>query len=277
MFVAFCFLFVITACSSEVQEATSISENAQVKQETLGESETKKQESLPSMEEADIDGVKVSVTNVVDGDTIDVNMPDGSEERIRLVLVDTPETKHPKIGVQPFGPEASSFTTSKLTGQEVMLEFDVQERDRYGRLLAYVWLGEELVNKKLIENGLARVAVFPPNTKYVDEFRSAQEKARQAELGIWSIENYVHEKGFNDETKGTSVQVSPPVGSHNTATSAQESTNPSSSCEGKIKGNKNSMIYHIPGGQHYERTTSNVQWFCSEDDAVNAGYRKSQN
>lgn len=274
MFALFCVFLFVTACSSDVQEVTTTNETAQV----LNQEEVHKDNKESSdIKLANVDGMKVSVTKVVDGDTIDVKMPNGTEERVRFILVDTPETKHPKIGVQPFGPEASNFTAEKISGQDVLLEFDAQERDRYGRLLAYVWLGEELVNEQLIKHGLARVAVFPPNTKYVDQFRATQEKARQAELGIWSIENYVHEKGFSEDKSGTSVQVSPPVGSDNTATTSQRVNDHSLSCEGKIKGNKNSMIYHIPGGQHYDRTTSNIEWFCSEDDAVNAGFRKSKN
>lgn len=136
----------------------------------------------------DIQVIKARVTKVIDGDTVIVNM-DGKEERVRLILVDTPETKHPQMGVQPFGPEASAFTTEQLEGKDITLEGGVQERDRYGRVLAYVWIGDKLFNQTLLENGLARVAVYPPNTKYLDEFNATQETAKKKAVGLWSIEN----------------------------------------------------------------------------------------
>ncbi|MFD1907245.1 thermonuclease family protein [Paenibacillus rhizoplanae] len=80
---------------------------------------------------------------------------------MRLILIDTPETKP----VQPFGPEASAFTTKLLMDNTVRLEFDVSERDQYGRILAYAYVDDKMVNELLLEKGLARVAVFQPNVK----------------------------------------------------------------------------------------------------------------
>lgn len=74
---------------------------------------------------------------------------------------------------------------------------DMSERDPYSRLLAYVYLGDEMVNEMLIAEGLARVAVYPPNVKYVDQFRAIEKKAKSAKLGIWSIENYVTDRGYD--------------------------------------------------------------------------------
>ncbi|SEM18289.1 micrococcal nuclease [Mesobacillus persicus] len=207
------------------------------------------------------DGLTAKVLSVTDGDTIKVKLKDGSEERVRMTLIDTPETKHPRLGVQPFGKEASEFTTSKLTGKEVVLEMDVEERDQYGRLLAYVWLGDTLFNELLIEKGYARVAVFPPNTKYVDQFNSVQKKAQAAGVGIWSIENYAQEDGYNTGT-----------------TEKEELTSPGNSeCKGQIKGNTNSKIYHLPSGAHYDAVNEhNIVWFCSEGEAEAAGYRPAK-
>ncbi|MEK3847426.1 thermonuclease family protein [Bacillus sp. FSL R5-0418] len=84
--------------------------------------------------------VPAEVVNVVDGDTIDVRLERGKEERVRFILVDTPETVHPKKGEEPFGREASDFTKRALSDQEVNLKFGIQERDKYGRILAYVYL-----------------------------------------------------------------------------------------------------------------------------------------
>ncbi|TVX94640.1 thermonuclease family protein [Paenibacillus agilis] len=142
--------------------------------------------------------IKAKVTKVSDGDTIKVDL-NGKIEDVRLLLVDTPETQHPGKPVQPFGPEASEFSKKTLDGKEIELELDVSEREKYGRLLAYVWIGDKMFNEMLLEEGLARVAyVYPPNIKYVDHFREVQDKARKAEIGIWSIENYATDAGFDD-------------------------------------------------------------------------------
>lgn len=150
-----------------------------------------------------------TVQSVTDGDTFKA-LVNGKEETVRLTLVDTPETVHPSKPVQPFGKEASDFTKEQLTGQTVGLELDAQERDQYGRLLAYVWLGDKLYNAILIDKGFARVTVFPPNTRYVDQFRNIQDHARQAKANIWSLENYVTDSGFSDNAGQSSQAAAQP-------------------------------------------------------------------
>jgi micrococcal nuclease len=202
--------------------------------------------------------LSATVTNVVDGDTIDVEI-DGQEERVRLLLVDTPETKHPSKPIQPFGPEASEYTKTTLLGKQVGLEKDVSERDRYGRVLAYIWLDDRMHNEALIEKGLARVATFPPDIKYVDRFREKQSEAQQNGVGIWSMEDYVQDKGFDTSIPDDDQKID-------------------GNCVGIIKGNRNSKIYHLEGGAHYDDVaTHNIVWFCSEKEAEEAGYRKSKN
>jgi micrococcal nuclease len=116
------------------------------------------------------DLVEAQVTRVVDGDTIHV-LIDGAEYRLRYIGIDTPETKHPTLGVEPFGPEASQANSELVEGKTVWLEKDVSETDRYGRLLRYVYVDDLMVNEELLRRGLARVATFPPDVKYVDRFR----------------------------------------------------------------------------------------------------------
>lgn len=142
--------------------------------------------------------IQAKVTEVVDGDTFKVTI-NGKEETVRMLLIDTPETKHPDKPVQPFGPEASKFTKDLLTGKTVELEKDISERDKYGRLLAYVYVNGQSVQEKLLEKGLARVAVYPPDVKNVDKYREIQSKAQKAGVGIWSIENYAQEDGYHAE------------------------------------------------------------------------------
>ena len=129
------------------------------------------------------------VTRVVDGDTIKVNYH-GAEETVRFIGVDTPESVHPdKTKNVPYGKVATAFTKEKLENKTVGLEFDVSERDQYGRLLAYVYLDDKMFNMILLEEGHAMVATYPPNVKYVEEFTAAQEKARKGEKGLWGIES----------------------------------------------------------------------------------------
>ncbi|WP_318508936.1 thermonuclease family protein [Bacillus sp. T3] len=256
----------------------------ETEQKTPSNNLTEDNRSNQSKEEignSQINGLKAKVLSVTDGDTIKVQLENGTTEKVRLILIDTPETKHPRLGVQPFGKEASSFTTKELTDKNITLELDVEERDQYGRLLAYVWIDNTLYNEVLINEGLARVAVFPPNTKYVDRFREAQSKAQKAGIGIWSIEDYVQNDGYDSDQTGTE----PPAANSNSNASGSSGSyinDPSDDqetnldCKEKIKGNANSHIYHVPGGRYYEKTTDNIVWFCSEADAQSAGYRKSQ-
>ncbi|WP_121613008.1 thermonuclease family protein [Mesobacillus foraminis] len=233
--------------------------------ENTGVEETQQEQAWTGDEKSpynqDLKGLKAEVLSVIDGDTLKVRLENGREERVRLTLIDTPETKHPKVGVQPFGKEASKFTTAQLNGKNILLEMDVQERDRYGRILAYVWTGDQLFNEILIERGLARVAEYPPNIKYVDRFRSIQKKAQAAEIGIWSLENYAQEDGYNTTEPWDRKD----------SESAEEAA-----CKGKIKGNENSYIYHLPDGDYYDTVhANNIIWFCTEEEAKAGGFRAS--
>ena len=141
--------------------------------------------------------IPVEYRRTVDGDTILVGY-NGKEVKLRYLLTDTPESVHPQMGKQPFGEEASLRNQELLESGEVTIEFDVGERiDKYGRLLAYVYVDDVSVQETLIREGLARVAyVYPPNTRHLDGLEKAQELAKQEGLGIWSVENYAP-KGFN--------------------------------------------------------------------------------
>jgi endonuclease YncB( thermonuclease family) len=133
-------------------------------------------------------GSVVTVSRVVDGDTIEIAPTVDGLDEVRLIGVDTPETKDPRTGVQPYGEEASRFTTSALEGEQAALEFDVEKTDRYGRLLAYIWLSDgRMFNEVLLKEGYAQVATFPPNVKYTDRFLEAQKEARGAGRGLWGL------------------------------------------------------------------------------------------
>lgn len=131
--------------------------------------------------------INAKVTKVVDGDTIEVEI-DGKRERVRLLLVDTPETVHPNKPAQPFGKEASDFTKSLLEGKEVELEKDKEEKDKYRRLLFYAYVDGKSVQEQLIEKGLARVAVYQEGLKKEATYKKIEEEARNKKIGIWSID-----------------------------------------------------------------------------------------
>lgn len=139
------------------------------------------------------------IARVIDGDTVIVLNSDGVEERVRLLLIDTPESVHPNGKVELFGPESSEYAKEYLKqGQKVTLEIGNPQRDKYDRLLAYIWVDGVNFNQHMIEKGFARVAyVYEPNTKYLNEFLEAQEKAKEEKLNIWSIEGYVTDDGFD--------------------------------------------------------------------------------
>ena len=126
-----------------------------------------------------------NVVRVVDGDTFIIDYK-GQEERVRLIGIDTPESVHPnKEKNTNFGNEVSNYTKKMLTGKQVALEFDVEKRDKYGRLLAYVYLDGQMYNKMLLEKGYAQVSTYPPNVKYVKNFINIQKQARARKMGIW--------------------------------------------------------------------------------------------
>lgn len=128
------------------------------------------------------------VVRVVDGDTIRVEI-DGQEFPLRYIGIDTPETVHPSKPVEWMGKEASDANRGLVEGQMVVLEKDVSETDRYGRLLRYVWLtdgaGWLLVNHELVRLGFAQASTYPPDVKYTDLFLDAQRAARDGGLGLW--------------------------------------------------------------------------------------------
>jgi micrococcal nuclease len=139
------------------------------------------------------------VTEVVDGDTLRVRIsrpPEGLKalETIRLLGVDTPETVHPSRPVERFGREASAYTKASLTGRQVYLAFDWDLRDRYGRLLAYVYLPATgagaaggvpgCFNAHLVREGYAHAYTRYP-FQFMEEFRALEQEARREKRGLW--------------------------------------------------------------------------------------------
>lgn len=124
------------------------------------------------------------VVRVVDGDTILVRLGERIE-KVRYIGIDTPEVDGRAGGPEPGAAEAAALNRALVEGRRVRLELDVQERDRYGRLLAYVWIGDLMVNAELVRRGYARVMTVPPNVRYQALFLRLQRDARGAGRGLW--------------------------------------------------------------------------------------------
>ena len=127
-----------------------------------------------------------TIVSVVDGDTIVLRVQDQTET-VRLLGIDTPETVHPTKPIECFGPEASAFTKATLVeGSLVKLLRDVVPRDRYQRLLVYLFLADgTLFNQLLIDRGLARTLSIEPNTAFASQFASHESSARNRRVGLW--------------------------------------------------------------------------------------------
>jgi micrococcal nuclease len=214
------------------------------------------------------------VVKVVDGDTVTLQMGERQED-IRLVGIDTPEkyagrkldadarkSGRSKEALQALGREASKVTSAILAGRPVWLELDVQERDRYGRLLGYLYVASpdgdwqfdaktyQQVNLEIVRRGWADVMTYPPNVRYEPKFREAARRAKETRQGIWAQAPIVT-AGEGCEPQGKNCPAECPV-----------------------KGNinrKGRKLFHLPGGEYYSRTIPEA-CFPSVKDAVAAGF-----
>lgn len=190
------------------------------------------------------------VVQVIDGDT--VILEDGT--RVRYIGIDTPEmTDARRVSAAD---AARAANKALVGGRGVRLEFDVQRIDRYGRTLAYVWIGGTLVNETLLRDGWARLLTIPPNVRYVDRLRVAARAGDVQRLLLWSPGTPAPGRVLNS-MRGQSADC--PAGK-------------------SVKGNINrrgEKIFHVPGGAFYDRTRPE-ECFRDPGDAERAGYRASQ-
>ena len=136
---------------------------------------------LPALAQSALEG---TVVRVVDGDTIHVRLGERLE-KVRYIGVNTPEVHHPTRGEEPGGRTAAAVNGQLVSGRRVRLELDAQSRDRFGRLLAYVWVDATMVNAELVRRGVAQVMTVPPNVRYQALFVRLQREAREAGRGLW--------------------------------------------------------------------------------------------
>jgi micrococcal nuclease len=199
------------------------------------------------------------VTRVVDGDSIEADI-NGVPFDVRYIGMDAPE-----MDTDAFAEDARAANLKLVGGKIVVLIRDQAEADRFGRLLRYVLADGIFVNRELVRLGLARAGSYPPNTTCDSELQAAQTEALLAKRGLWAL------LGSATAGAGTLTGTGCPNGC----------VTPPAGCV--IKGNINAegvKIYHLPGQKYYEDTViepaKGERWFCSEAEAVAAGWRKSR-
>jgi len=211
------------------------------------------------------------VVRVVDGDTITVRIGTRTET-VRYIGMNTPELHHPTKGEQLGGREAAKANGQLVEGQTVRLELDVQERDRYGRLLAYVYVGDIMVNAELVAQGFAQVMTVPPNVKHQELFLKLQREARLLQLGLWRGASPPPPERASPSTPPRQVAQSRPGVPPQDAWTCPL-THP-------IKGNFTTYsgercIYHMNGGEFFNKTKPE-RCYATEDEARQDGCRRSR-
>jgi micrococcal nuclease len=223
-----------------------------------------------------------TVVKVIDGDTIHVRLADRIE-KVRYIGMNAPELYHPTLGEQPGGREAAQANRKLVEGQTVRLELDVQERDRYGRLLAYVYIGATMVNAELVAQGYAQVMTIPPNVKHQDLFLKLQRQARALQLGLWKDAGPAPPGSAPSPAAPRTPQQDSPKQEAQAAQSRPgippqdartcPATHP-------IKGNFTTYsgercIYHVPGGAFYGKTKPE-RCYANDEEARQEGCRASR-
>lgn len=161
------------------------------------------------------------VAHVVDGDTIKLD----NGQVLRYIGIDTPETVDPRKPVQCFGKEASDKNRELVEGKEVRLEKDISETDKYGRILRYVYVGDTFINDYLVRQGYAHSYSYPPDIKHQDQFKQAEEEARNNKRGLWA------DDACKTETTAITAPATPtPSSSSNLGGTVAYSCNCSKTC-----------------------------------------------
>ncbi|WP_414054768.1 thermonuclease family protein [Macrococcus equi] len=152
-----------------------------------------------SMFQTDMPKIKATFDHAIDGDTIAVKV-NNRKKTVRLLLVDTPESKKPNTPVQPYAIEAARYTESLVKTCDMSIQYDTKgKKDRYGRDLVYLYCGNTMINEALVRKGYARVGYVYQQKDYLDRMLAAEKKAKQENLKIWSIKGFVNidGEGFN--------------------------------------------------------------------------------
>ncbi|MDV7177264.1 thermonuclease family protein [Micrococcus yunnanensis] len=225
---------------------------------------------IPESTEGDV----VTVESISDGDTLRVTLGEVST-RVRLLNIDTPETRHPSKPVECMGPEATAALKSMISpGDTVVLRYDRRLYDRYDRLLAGVYADGVLVNAEMARLGYGEPAVFDGNDRFLPEVEAAWEEARANGVGRFSGECGTAAPTPAPEAAPAPAPEAAPAPAAGDAgpVSGADSECPDSH---PVKANDNSGIYHMPGQQHYGRTNAR-HCYASASAAQADGYRAAR-
>jgi micrococcal nuclease len=219
------------------------------------------------------------VIKVFDGDTFLVRVK-GREEHVRLREIDAPEVRtHKQVGQEPWGKKAREFAISRVRDKTVRLEVeDRDEWDQYRRLLAYVFVGDGLVNQEMVQSGNAFFYPGRFRGEYASQLENAEGVARERGLGVWNPKNELQERPWEFRNR---TQRDEGIFSHGKRIQGGEKKSLSSNKfpppPDKVVGNKRSMIYHLPGSAGASTVSPrNRVLFDSPEQAEKAGFRRAR-
>jgi len=210
------------------------------------------------------DGVEIKCIRVIDGDTIEIEDETGIKYKVRYIGIDTPEVN------EDYGDIATEKNKELVEGKIVKLEKDVSSTDKYGRILAYVYMEDIFINAYLVQEGYAQISTYPPDVKYVDYFLELQQEAKENNKGLWSI-------GIVEEEKEQEkIQEQPQKQEEEVIVEepAKEEPIKEEPKQAQYCGSINSDVYHYPScGSAKRINQENLIWFTDENDAKSKGYR----
>ncbi|MCV7734115.1 thermonuclease family protein [Micrococcus luteus] len=261
----------LAASSSAAQSSRAAASSSSGAAESRAAEGSRSAEPAASAAPADVEGDVVTVESISDGDTIRVTLGEVST-RVRLLNIDTPETRHPSKPVECMGPEATAALKSMISpGDTVVLRYDRRLYDRYDRLLAGVYADGVLLNAEMARLGYGEPAVFDGNDRFLPEVEAAWEQARANGVGRFSGECGTAAEPIPEAAPAPAPEAAPASGDAGPVSGA-DSVCPDSH---PVKANDNSGIYHVPGQQHYGRTNAR-NCYASAAAAQADGYRAAQ-
>jgi len=211
------------------------------------------------------DGVEIKCTRVIDGDTIEIEDETGKKYRVRYIGIDTPETS------EDYGNIATEKNKELVEGKVIKLEKDISNTDKYGRILAYVYVGDIFINAYLVQEGYAQIFTYPPDVKHADYFLELQQEAKENNKGLWGIEI------IEEEKEQEQIQEQPQEPEEEVIIeepAKEEQPIKEEPKQAQYCGSINSDVYHYPScGSAKRINPENLIWFSDENDAKSKGYR----
>jgi micrococcal nuclease len=228
------------------------------------------------------------VVRVVDGDTIAVRIDDKKVLTVRYIGINTRDTRMPADGIIAGPAEAAEFNRALVLGQTVRLELDAQERDAQGRTLAYVYVGDLMVNAEMVANGYAAVAITQPNVTHEEMLQQLQRQARLLKVGRWRDSPYISREPARRPIASPSQSASAGAGAsrpvqtpriYGTADRPGAEPHDTWTCpishpvKGALVSGSKERVYHMPGGEGYAKTQPDRCYANAEEAREDGGHR----